>query len=139
MVGFTSRKIKRAKLSSKMYNNVGLPTVKNFNHMVSTNMISNCLIEEADINNAVKIYGSLMEILKVKSIRSNPRPVIRYEIQIPSDVYKNNSNIELCIDVVSISGVVFLVSIYRQVKYRSIIHITSHNEDKDFKCLDKTL
>ena len=32
-----------------------------------------------------------------------------------------------------------MVSIYRQVKYRSIIHITSQNEELFFKCLDKLL
>ena len=32
-----------------------------------------------------------------------------------------------------------MVSIYRQVKYRSIIHITSQNEEEFFKGLDKIL
>ena len=38
---------------------------------------------------------------------------------------KNNSNIELCIDVVYINSVEFMVSIDKQVKYRSIIHFKS--------------
>ena len=56
MVGFTSIKIDRAKLDSKIYNNVGLPTVKNFKNVVSTNMISKCSISVADIRNSEKIY-----------------------------------------------------------------------------------
>ena len=39
MLVFTSRQIERAKLSTKIYNNVGMKTVKKFKHMVSTNMI----------------------------------------------------------------------------------------------------
>ena len=41
IVGFASRKINRSKFSRKIYSNVGLSTVMNFNHMVSTNMIIN--------------------------------------------------------------------------------------------------
>ena len=77
MVVFTSRQIDRAKLSRKIYNNVGLTTVNKFNHMVSTNMISNCTISVTYISNAGKIYGPSMASLKVNSTRSNPRPVIR--------------------------------------------------------------
>ena len=80
-----------------------------------------------------------MESLKGKSTRSNPIPVINNEIQITSKIYKNNSNIELCIDKVYINGVSFLAYIDRQVKYRSMIHITSQKEEEIFKGLDKIL
>ena len=88
MVGFTSRQIERSKLSRKIYINVGLPTVNNFKHMVSTNIISNCSISVADIRNAENMYGLSMTSLKVKSTRIKPRPVIKYYIQIPSDIKK---------------------------------------------------
>ena len=42
----------------------------------------------------------------------------------------------MCIDSVYINGVEFLVNIERQVKYRSIIHITSQNEELIFKDID---
>ena len=93
MVGFTSKQIERAKLARKLYNNVGLPTVKNSKDMVSTNMILHCPISVADIWNAEKIYGPLMEIINGNSTKSNPRPVIKDDIHIPSDIYKNNSKI----------------------------------------------
>ena len=41
IVGFTSRQIERAELARNFYSNVGIPTVKNFNNMLSTNMVSN--------------------------------------------------------------------------------------------------
>ena len=86
MVGFTSREIERAKLSSKIYINVGLPTVKNFKHILSTKMISKCLISVADISNDEKIYGPLMETFKVKSTSSKPRPLIKDYIKILSNI-----------------------------------------------------
>ena len=58
MVGLTIRKIERAKLGSKIYSNLGLPTVKDFKHMVSTNTILKCSILVADISNYEKIYGT---------------------------------------------------------------------------------
>ena len=70
-----------------------------------------------------------MESLKGKPTRSKPRSVINYDIQIPSEIYKNSSNIDLYIDVVYINRFSFLISIDSQVKHRSIIHITSQNEE----------
>ena len=60
MLIFTSRQIERSKLAIKIYSNIGLPTVKNFKHMVSTNMVSKFPISVADISNAKKICGSPM-------------------------------------------------------------------------------
>ena len=128
MVGLTRKQIERSKLASEIDSNVGLPPVKKFKHMVSINIISNYQISVADISNAENIYGPLMEIIKGKSTGIKPRPLIKDVIQVPSKIYKNITNIELCIDVLYITGVAFMVSIERQVKYRSIIHITSQNE-----------
>ena len=79
-----------------------------------------------------------MASIKGKSTRSKPRLEIKYDIQIISNIYKNYSKIELFIDVLYISGVSFLVPIDRKVKYRSIIHITSQNEEEFSKILTKS-
>ena len=100
-----------------------LTTVKNFKHMVSINMISKFPIPVAEIRNAEKIYGLSMASLKGKSTSIKTRLSINYYINIPRDIYKNNSNIELFIEAVYINGVAFILSLYRQVKYRSIIHL----------------
>ena len=80
------------------------------------------------MSNTESIYEPSMGCLKVKPTRFKPRPVINDDIQIPSDIYKKNSNISLGSDVIYINGIAFMVSIDIQVKYRSIIHITSQNE-----------
>ena len=78
-----------------------------------------------------------MESLKFKSIRSKPRQVIKDDFKIPSRIYINNSNIELCIDAVYINGVVFMVFIKRQMKYIPIIHIIYHKEEAFSRVLIK--
>ena len=93
MVGFTSRQIERSKLAREIYSNVGIRTLKKFKPMVSTNIISNCPISVAYIINAENMYGPLIASLKVKSTRIKPSPVIKCDIQIPSNICKNNSNI----------------------------------------------
>ena len=113
MARFTSRQIENYELARKIYSNVGIPTGKNFNNMVSTNRISNCLISMADMINSGIIYGTSMESIKGNSTRIKPRPVINNDINTPIDIYKNNSNIELCIDVIYINGIAFLVYIDR--------------------------
>ena len=42
---------------------------------------------------------------------------------------KNNSNVELCIDIVYKSGLALVVSIDEKVKYISVIHIAYQNEE----------
>ena len=79
--------------------------MKNFKYMVSTNMISNYPISVANIRNSENIYGPLMSSIKLKSTRIKPRQVMKYYIQILREIYKNNSNIELCIAVVYINDV----------------------------------
>ena len=63
MLGFTNTKIKRDKLARNIYNDVGLPTVDKFNHIVSTNMISKCPISVIDISNDENICGTSMASL----------------------------------------------------------------------------
>ena len=67
------------------------------------------------------------------------RRVIKYDNKITIKIYKNNSNIELWIDVIYINGVAFQVSIDEQVKYISTIHISSQNKEEYFIGLDKIL
>ena len=86
MVGFISRQIERAKLSMKIYTNVGLPAVNNSKHILSTNMILNCLISVADKINTENIYGTSMASFKGKSTSSKPRPLIKDDIQILSKI-----------------------------------------------------
>ena len=57
MAGFTSRQIEWTKLHRKIYSKVGLPTVKNFKHMVFTKMLSNCTISVANIINNIYIWN----------------------------------------------------------------------------------
>ena len=83
--------------------------------------------------------GTSMASLKVNSTKSKPSLAIKDDIQIPSKIYKNNSNIKLWIDVFYINDVSFMLSIDIQLKYRSIIHITYQNEEEFSKGLDKIL
>ena len=46
---------------------------------------------------------------------------------------------DLGIDVIYINVIVFLVSINKQGRYISIIHITTQNEEEFFKCLENVL
>ena len=84
----TGIKIERAKLSMKIYNNLGLPTVKKFKHMVSTDMISNCPISVVDINNDGNLYETPVVSLKGKSTSRKSRLIIKDGIQISRNIFK---------------------------------------------------
>ena len=121
MVGLTSRKMERTKLESKIYINVGIRTVTNFKHMVSTNMMWNFPVLVAYIISYEKMYWPSMASLKFNSTRIKPSPVIKN---------KNNSKIELCIDTAYINGVSFMVYIDRNLNTDQLF--TSHLRMRKF-------
>ena len=67
--------------------------MKNFKHMVSTNMVSNCPISVAYIINDEKVYGISMEIPKGKLTMRKIRPVIKDYIKIPIEIYQKNQTL----------------------------------------------
>ena len=96
---------------------VGAPTVENFKSMLRQNIIVNCPITTQDVTNAEKIFGKDVSSLKGKSTRPRPTTVINDYVDIPRDIVENNSEVELCMDIMFINELPFLTTIDRQIKF----------------------
>jgi hypothetical protein len=67
--GFSERQYLRAKTARELYHNVGSPTVENFKALLKMNVIKNCPVTIDDVNNAEKIFGPALSVLKGKTTR----------------------------------------------------------------------
>jgi hypothetical protein len=62
-------------------------------------MILNCPVTVIDVTRALKIYGPSIAVLKGKTVRRSPEPVITDLIEIPKKILEANKTISLSGDV----------------------------------------
>ena len=58
-------------------------------------------------------------LLKGKTTRQKPAPVVSDYIEIPKELIDNHVNIILCIDGMKINGVPFITTVSRNIMYRT--------------------
>ena len=106
----------------------GAPDMKAFKLAVRSGLFKNCPIEEADINNAEKIYGPSASAIKGKTKRPQPEAIRDDWIEVPRELIANNINIDLCIDLIFINNVVALTGVDKQIKYRHFIPLENRTK-----------
>ena len=85
--------------------------------MIKKNMIMNCLVTIEDIMRAEKINGPSVQALKVKIICTKPSPVVSDYVAVPHEIFEENRNVALSIDVMFMNRISFLTSISRHLKF----------------------
>ena len=83
MEGFTCREIKGTKEARSGLTKVGYPSEVYYKNIIRFNMIINFPVIPDYINNAQKIFGRDVSILKGKTVRKQPPPVVSDYIAIP--------------------------------------------------------
>jgi hypothetical protein len=126
--GFTDRNYERAKRARKALALVGYPSSKDFKHMVSSNMITNCPVTSKDVANANTIFGPDLATLKGKTVRITPPPVATDYVQIPNEIMSLNHNVTLAIDIMFVNGLPFLVSISRKIKFTTVEYLIGRKQ-----------
>ena len=82
------------------------------------NGLSNCPVEVADISNSNIIFGPNRPI--IRGARTRDTKVLRTKEQIfgiPRDFYKLHKMVTIMADVMFVSGVPFLVTFLRKIKF----------------------
>ena len=83
------------------------------------NMIPNCPITVQDIENAEFIWGPDLGSLKGKTVRGQS-PAVRTETHtIPVQIMQQYMNVTLSADIMKVTGIPFLVTMSRHVKFGS--------------------
>ena len=102
------------------------------------NGIRNCPITVDDIKNFEKIYGVNVPVLKGKSVRTKPQPVVKDYVEVPTELKQKNIAVELCADVMYIQGVTFLVTISKHLKFYTIVPLNSRSKKLLCDAFDQT-
>ncbi len=81
--GYTKREVIRAKEARRAQALLGSPSEKDYQGMVSGNMIKNCPISTSDVTNARAIFGPDLASVRGKTVRQAPAPVVAEYVSVP--------------------------------------------------------
>ena len=128
----------RAKIARALQRTIDKPTTKTFIHYVGENLIPNCPITVHDIKNAEFIWGPELGALKGKTTRQKS-PQIRMENNsIPMQVMQQYKDVTLSADVMKVTGIPFLMTISRHIKFGTAGKLDNMNNShiiKHFKAV----
>ena len=135
--GYSKRQIEEANKARRLYYTSGAPGMEAFKALLRMNIIKNCPVTPEHVDRANDIYGLPIAALKGKATRSKPPIMSKDIIEIPEEIYLKNYKLHLCIDIVYINGMTFLVSIDKEIRFRSIVHLKKCSKSLLYEGLDK--
>jgi hypothetical protein len=122
---FTHHQFEWAKWAGELYHALGTPSIQDFKAILRMNFISNNPVTIEDIKIAQQIFGMDIGLLKGKTTRKKPLPVINDYIKLPKKLFAKQQNIVLCIDGINVNGLMFLTTISKNLYYRTAQYIKS--------------
>ena len=91
--GYRQRQIQDAKKARDVYVKVRYPSARDFQNIISNNLILNCPVTTSDVTRADKIYGKDIHDLKGKTTRTNPKPVVIDYMVVPKISWKTTKTL----------------------------------------------
>ena len=93
--------------------------MKDFIRYVSMNLIPNCPVTIQDIKNAEFVWGPDIGCIKGKTVRSQPSVVRVTGTDIPMQIMQQYKNVTLTVDMMKVTGIPFLMTISKHIKFGS--------------------
>jgi hypothetical protein len=116
---FTRLQVEKARRARELYYALGTPSPADFKAIIWINLITNNLIMQEDIAIAEQVFGPDISSLKGKTTRKTPIPVINDYIEIPQELFTKQDKIIICIDGIKVNGLTFLMTISKNIFYRT--------------------
>jgi hypothetical protein len=91
--GYTKGEVLKAKEARRAQAMMGNPSKKDYNTMVSNNLIPECPITPTDITNARAIFGPDLLSVRGKMVRTTPAPVVADYVAVPRNLVDANKAI----------------------------------------------
>jgi hypothetical protein len=121
--GYTKQEALHAKEARWGQAMLGNPSEKDYQGLVSRNLINNCPISLSDMSNARAIFGSDLASVRGKTVRKKPAPVVTDYVAVPHTLVEANKVITLATDVFFVDGTAFLLTVGRGLKFVTAKHV----------------
>ena len=116
---YTTKQIERATRARALARAIGCPSDADLRAILKMNSIKNCPVVEDDIKLAEAIFGKDVAILKGKTTRRKPTPVVRDTIKIPNKLKMAQYEVTLAIDTFFVNKMSFFHTISEAIVYRT--------------------
>ncbi len=121
--GYTKREVLQAKEARQGQAMLGNPSEKDYQGLVSGNLISNCPISSSDMSNTRAIFGPDLASVRGKTVRKKPAPVVTDYVAVPRTLVEANKVITLVADVFFVDGTTFLLTVGWHLKFFKAEHV----------------
>jgi hypothetical protein len=108
--GYTKKDILKTNKACRAQGMIGNPSEKDYNWMVSGNLITNCPITTTDINNARAMFGPDLASIRGKTVQRTLAPVVADYVAVPRSLVETNKVIPMAVDVFFVDGTAFLLT-----------------------------
>ena len=116
---FSAYDYNQAEKARAIQRRIGRPSTADFIRYVAKNLIPNCPITVQDIKNAELIWGPDIGSLKGKTVRTQPPAVRVTGTDIPVTIMQHYKDVTLSVDVMKVTGIPFLMTISKHIKFGS--------------------
>jgi hypothetical protein len=137
--GFTEREVIKAQEARVAQAMLGNPSKKDFQGLVSGNLILNCPITRANTSNACKTFGPDLASIHGKTVQRTPAPVVADYMAIPRQLVDANKAVTLMADVFFVDGIALLITVSRRIKFVTTKHLPVRTEMSLSKHLQRVL
>ncbi len=127
---FTKREIEQAEEARRFYVIVGRPSQKSFEEMLTSGKLINNTVTIQDYRNALEMFGTDLGALKGKTTRSKPEHVPITLLDKPQP-----KNIVLSVDIMFFTGLPFLVTVSRNIRFITAMLLIDRKKMTIFKAI----
>ncbi len=121
--GYRKQEILQAKEARRGQAMLGNPSEKDYQGLVSGNLINNFPFSSPDVSNARAIFGADLASVRGKTARKKPAPVVGDYVAVPRTLVQANKVIMLVADVFFVDGTPFLLTVGRRLKFVTAEHV----------------
>jgi Reverse transcriptase (RNA-dependent DNA polymerase)/Zinc knuckle len=127
---YVTREIEAADKARALYRNLGRPSQKQFEDVISKNVITNCPVNFDDVRRALLIYGPDLATLKGKTTQGRAATHVPNFVaeKIPAPILQYHKNVTLCMDFFFVQGQAFFHVISRKIKHRFVVPVTDRTK-----------
>jgi hypothetical protein len=118
---------------------IGSPNKKDYKVMVSGNLITNCPVTTANINNAHAIFNPDLANIRGKTVQQTPTLVEADYVAVPCSLVESNKVVTMTADVFFVDGTPFLLTMSRRIKFITVEHVSIRTAKSLSKYVDQVL